>query len=209
MDRLEKSFWKSCTQEELDKLEDKLFESGVFKDLEHSFAMGGKKQQIAPAAEHDSVDMKEKMITFLDGRKAQNISTYIISFIKQKFLNWFVILVIFLGGLKNVSLADLQKGIRELDTDLITDLRAKMINSFLPTADELKLIKAHRKEVGRLRKAEEFLVLVRLLYYSLSNTNLKFSYLIFSTVSRGSNSWSSNQNILNVGKMFRTILKTS
>jgi hypothetical protein len=70
---------------------------------------------------------KDEEIKLLDHRKAQNISKSL--HYKMK--------VIFLGGIKNVSIQQWETSISNLNLDIVSENRAKMIYSFLPTSDEV------------------------------------------------------------------------
>ena len=73
-DRLDKSFWKkSGSEAELDRLESNLQEMGIFEELESSFGTG-KKGRAKSLGTEETLDTKKEEITFIDGRKAQNIS---------------------------------------------------------------------------------------------------------------------------------------
>lgn len=69
--------------------------------------------------------------------------------------------MIFLGGLKKVSVSQLESAINNLDETILTENRSKMILSFLPSLDEENLIKQHRGDRSKLRKAERFMMAVR------------------------------------------------
>lgn len=78
-DRLDNSFWKkSGSEADLDRLEANLQEMGIFEEFESSFG-AGKKGRAKSLAVEETLDTKKEEITFIDGRKAQNISKYFTS----------------------------------------------------------------------------------------------------------------------------------
>jgi hypothetical protein len=78
--------------------------------------------------------------------------------------------VIFLGGIKNVSIQQWKISISNLDLDIVSENRAKMIYSFLPTSDEVRIINLifqvkklkslSSSHCEKLRIAESFLLMV-------------------------------------------------
>ena len=78
--------------------------------------------------------------------------------------------MIFLGGIKNVSIQQWKISISNLDLDIVSENRAKMIYSFLPSSDEVRIINLifqvkKLKSLSsslceKLRIAESFLLMV-------------------------------------------------
>ena len=122
-DKIKRTFWERLSDDDLDQLEDTLFKLGIYDDIE--LAVGSVNSLPATTKQKD-ISEKESVVTILDHRKAQNISK-IFRLIK----------VIFLGGIKSMTLDIWGKSIAQLNTDVISDNRAKMIYSFLPTLEEV------------------------------------------------------------------------
>ncbi len=125
-DRIKIAFWGELQDKDLDDLEDNLFKLGVYDDIDIAF---GCTKAVSESLKQKDVSGTNEEIQLLDNRKAQNISKY--------FHN--LLVVIFLGGIKNVSIQQWEISISNLNLEIVSENRAKMIYSFLPTSDEERI----------------------------------------------------------------------
>ena len=143
--KMSQTFWISESQSSLDKLEDSLQELGIFQELNTTFSVLqklDKKKLLNSCNESDGISAEE--IQIIDRQRAQNI-------------------MIFLGGLK-LSLQELKESILVLDHQVLNENRAKMILSFLPTPEETVLLRKESLSNPKLRKSEQFMLMVYMNY---------------------------------------------
>ncbi|KAI9209800.1 uncharacterized protein BJ171DRAFT_564305 [Polychytrium aggregatum] len=124
-----------------DSLENTMQELGIFRDIEQEFAAKAKAAKKGTVSSNKEVMLgaESTEICLIDGKRAQNI-------------------MIMLGSLRQFSPAELCRAINQFDETPFTEAVIKQFMSFVPTEDEIQLLKPYEGTGKPLRKSEEFLL---------------------------------------------------